>query len=127
MTWLWTIALGVSTLFLSIYLYFQYSYTYWLRKNVYHIKPKFPFGNFQGVNRQYSIGQIIRNIYEANKGQMAVGLWIMAKPAIVIRDLELIKTILIKDFPSFNHRGTVQASDYDPLTGTVNLILSIKT
>lgn len=126
MTCLWTIVLGVITFFLSIYLYFQYAYTYWTRKNVNFAAPKFPFGNFQGINRKYSIGQLIRNIYEAHQGQLAVGIWIFAKPAIVLRDLELIKTVLIKEFPSFSHRGTVQASEYDPLTGKLYYLFTIK-
>lgn len=117
MSFLWTLCLGVATLLLSIYLYFQYKFTYWTKRNVYHINPKFPLGNFQGINRQYSFGQIVKNIYDNNKHQPVVGTWIFARPALVVRDLELIKKVLIKEFNSFMDRGIVQASNYDPLIG----------
>lgn len=117
MSFVLTLLLGVVTVLFLIYLYFQYKYTYWKRRNVFYIQPKFPYGNFQGLNSRYSIAQIIGKIYSSNEDQKAVGTWIFGTPNLVLRDLELIRRVLIKDFNSFMDRGLIQADSYDPLTG----------
>lgn len=45
------------------------------------------------------------NIYNSYKDERYIGIFFRSKPILVIRDPELIKDILIKDFSSFPQRG----------------------
>lgn len=110
--------IGILTIFIALYFYFQYQYTYWMRKNIFYIEPKFPYGNFKGIGKSFSIGQIMKNIYDSNKGEKVVGAYgLFGSPVLVVRDLDLIRQILIKEFSSFMDRGFLQSMKYDPLTG----------
>lgn len=88
-----------------------------MRKNIFYLPPKFPYGNLQGVLQKYSLAEKLDQVYFSNEDQKAIGVWAFPTPLLVPRDLELVKRILIKDFNSFMDRGLIQAEDYDPLTG----------
>jgi cytochrome P450 family 6 len=53
------------------------------------------------------------------KGEAFFGFFLCHKPALMIKDLELIKRILVKDFNSFSNRYAA-SDDHDPL-GNFNL------
>lgn len=64
------------------------------------------------------------DLYEHDiaKNEPYVGIHIFNKPGVLIRDLELIKKVLIKDFNNFSNRFTRMNPHNDPL-GSNNLFL----
>jgi len=80
-------------------------------------EPSFPQGNFQGVGSTRGIEEITKTIYEKSAGEKFIGCYMMAKPILLIRDMELVKSILVKDFSSFHDRGFSLNLDMDPLQG----------
>lgn len=67
--------------------------------------------------RQSSLGDIVKKIYNLNKDAKYVGMFDLMNPVLVIRDLELIKSIAVKNFDIFpDHRGFIDEVN-DPLFG----------
>ncbi|XP_055595395.1 probable cytochrome P450 6a13 [Uranotaenia lowii] len=110
----------VLTLFLAPFiifgLYVKRNYGYWARRNVAFVEPKFPGGNF-GEATQMSLAELSEKHYKAMKGSgKFYGLFSFVKPMIVLTDLDLIKTVLIKDFNYFPDRGFYYNARDDPLS-----------
>lgn len=51
------------------------------------------------------------------KDHRAFGIYIFFKPNLIITDLDLIRTVLIKEFESFHDHGTYCNEKLDPLSG----------
>lgn len=111
--------LAVAVLVLC--LYFKYKCSYWFRRKVEGPSPLPIFGNIFDfiVTKKKHIGEIYREIYEWVCGTEAsfswrlelfrshpaaryVGFYKIGTPALLIRDLDLIKDILVTKFNSFN-------------------------
>lgn len=100
-----------------IYAYFKYSFTYWQSKGVEFVEPIFPYGSIKGFATKYHSSEFMQIIYNKFKASTRfVGLYIFARPAILIHDLELIKHVLIKDFEHFTDRGMYYNKEEDPLS-----------
>lgn len=103
----------------SAYCYVNHIYSYWKRKYIPYIKPIFPFGNFKkNIFQQISFGQLTEELYKSSD-EPVLGFYATLKPSLLIRDPELIRNILIKDFSSFYHRGLYSNEKVDPLTGNL--------
>ena len=70
--------------------------------------PTFPCGNFQDVFLfRKPIGEVFIDIYRYFEGQKVGGYYQLHKPTIMLRDLDVIKHVLVKDFAKFQDRGRV--------------------
>lgn len=99
------------------YYYVNWKFNYWQRRGVQFLKPSFPFGNFQvAFLQRRSIGDHIRDMYNASTDPFN-GTYNALMPSLFIRDPELIRSVLIKDFTSFQDRGFHCEPTYDPLSG----------
>lgn len=95
----------VAVLFTTIYFYVRYKLSYWKRKGVPFVKPSIPFGNFGPLfSRTRSLGQRLQELYNSST-EAFVGVYVILRPALVIRDPTIINEILIKNFSHFYHRG----------------------
>ncbi|KAH9628325.1 hypothetical protein HF086_018257 [Spodoptera exigua] len=100
------ITLGLSALVYALYYYFTRTFNYWKSRNVPGPEPIPFFGNIkESVLRQKNIGVVIHDIYKAFPNEKVVGLYRMTSPCLLVRDLEIIKHIMIKDFEVFTDRG----------------------
>jgi cytochrome P450 family 6 len=117
MFWLYYV-IGIPVVLLAaLVLYYQHTFQYWKKKNVFHLKPSFPFGNLSGAAVSKSVGDVFKANYELSKTQPYVGIWAFFKPALVVQDPELIKHLFIKDFNHFQDRGIYYDKEGDPLAG----------
>ncbi|XP_023934738.2 cytochrome P450 6B1 [Bicyclus anynana] len=90
-----------------VYYYFTRTFKYWQSRNVPGPKPLPFFGNFKDfVLRKSTTAVELKRIYDAFPNEKFVGFYRMTSPSLLIRDLDLAKTILIKDFDTFDDRGT---------------------
>ncbi|CAK1594916.1 unnamed protein product [Parnassius mnemosyne] len=95
----------------SIICYFWYYYltrtfNYWKSRNVAGPKPVPLFGNLQeSALRRKNIGVVFHEIYDAYPNEKVVGVFRMTTPCLLLRDLDVIKHVLIKDFDYFSDRG----------------------
>lgn len=112
-----TTVLLILTLFYG-YLKF-YIYAYWQRKGIPYIAPSVPLGNLGSVAfRKESFGVNIYNLYK-KLDLPYVGIYLFFKPAMLIRDAELVQKILVTDFNSFHDRGIYCNSKRNPISSTM--------
>ena len=116
-----SLLLEVGTLLTStvavVYIYFKWSFTYWKKRNVPYIKPKFPFGNLLDVIfTRKTLGDIIEDVYNKFEGHKYGGTYIFTSPRFFVRDPDLIKDVLVKDFSSFHDRGVYMNEETEPLS-----------
>jgi cytochrome P450 family 6 len=104
-------------IFLVLYTYFIYSYSYWKKKGVAYLEPSFPFGNIgDALLQRKSCGLTFQNIYNELEGYDLGGTYVFNRPTLVVRGPEMIKSILVKDFMYFHDHGTYFDEESDPLS-----------
>lgn len=106
MTWpvIETVGLAVTVLIL-LYYYSKSKLEYWEKRGVKGPKP-LPFvGNYKDVFLgKASVSDSFEDAYNNFKDEQVVGLYVGHTPLLVLRDPEIIKTVLIKDFSVFADR-----------------------
>lgn len=111
------ILLGTLTL---LYLYLKWNYEYWNRTG-FKTLPGFSYlvGHLKAtVTQKEAITNVLLKLYKASN-EPFIGIYTLIHPALMIRDPELARAILIKDFLHFPDRGIRCNEDFDPLTGNL--------
>ncbi|TRY80861.1 hypothetical protein TCAL_07803 [Tigriopus californicus] len=94
-------------LFLSLYLYMTRKFNYFKDRGIPYMEPSFPFGSnnmFQTFTGKSSFVEIGDYIYWNFPGAKIVGQFQFSEPQVMVKDLELAKNIMIKDFDYFMDR-----------------------
>uniref|UniRef100_A0A1B6L3I1 Cytochrome P450 n=1 Tax=Graphocephala atropunctata TaxID=36148 RepID=A0A1B6L3I1_9HEMI len=105
------VALEVLSAFLLsfwlFYLYFVKDYGYWESKNIVHIPAVFPFGSMvKPVMGKCFWGKALDEAYKEYPDQRYVGLFYVRKPMLIIRDPDIVREVIVKDFHYFmDHMG----------------------
>ena len=95
------------TLLIGLYCYSLYINSYWKRNKIPFVSAKPIVGNLIDVLLfRKCVAEIFADIYndQAAVDKPVVGIHFFHKPALVVKDPELIKSVLVKDFSSFNDR-----------------------
>ncbi|KPJ04479.1 Cytochrome P450 6B1 [Papilio xuthus] len=101
----------IAALLATLYYYFTRTFDYWKKRNVVGPKPLPFFGNLKdSFLRKTSLIVVNKNIYNAYPEEKVVGIYRMTSPTLMVRDLDIMKHILVKDFEQFIDRG-VEFSD----------------
>ncbi|KAK5643819.1 hypothetical protein RI129_007664 [Pyrocoelia pectoralis] len=110
------VGLLCSVITLSWYLLFIKKFSYWKERGVLHPPISKLFGNVkQTVFFQQSDGELYHEMYQKYSQFPYVGFYRIRKPAILLRDPELIKDVLISNFSSFSDNGIDIDGSNDPL------------
>lgn len=100
------VAVSLVTLALGIYWFITRTFNYWKDRNVVYVKPTPLFGNVkESALRRKNGGLIFAEIYQQFPNEKVVGVYRMTTPCLLLRDLDVIKHVMIKDFDSFADRG----------------------
>ncbi|KAM3958200.1 cytochrome P450 6B2-like [Aphomia sociella] len=95
------IALGYA-----LYYYFTRNFNYWKDRGIAGPEPTPMFGNvMKAALRRVNHGEIMSHIYQQYPNEKVVGVYRMTTPSLLLRDLDIIKHIMIKDFDKFADRG----------------------
>lgn len=112
-------------LFFLSHIYFSRNYDHWKKKNVPFLKPVPFFGNaFHIFTFKENVGIVFQKLHSRENAPF-LGFFLSDRPCLLIRDLDSIKRILVKDFDIFENRNIAQNFDTDPL-GAYNLFM-VKT
>lgn len=105
-----------SAAIVLIYFYVKYLYSYWERRGVRQLRPLFPFGDFTQnfLQKLCPAGQICA-LYRATS-EPFIGVYAFFRPIFFVRDPNLARTILVKDFAHFVNRGVYVDEENDPLS-----------
>ncbi|XP_053695594.1 probable cytochrome P450 6a14 [Sabethes cyaneus] len=99
-------------------LWIRKRYAYWKERGIAYVKPSFPFGNLSAVGRKEHLSSAMRKCYKQLKGHGPIGgIFFFINPVALIIDLDLIKSVLVKDFQYFHDRLIYHNEQDDPLTG----------
>lgn len=117
-SWLTELCICIFLSIFSYYLYFKVVIsTFWEKRLVPYEKPLFVLGNFWKIGISESFSTFIIKYYRKWKDQKMVGLWMFAKPMLIITDLNIIKSILVKDFDHFRDHGSHIDFENEPIAG----------
>jgi cytochrome P450 family 6 len=85
-----------------IYFYIRRVYSYWERQGVPYLTPTFPFGNGAELGKTMSLSEVVQKFYNEFKGKGKFGgIYLSLRPEALLVDLDLIKSVTIKDFDNF--------------------------
>lgn len=94
-----------ASLIVAAYLYATRKFKYWAKRNITEVEPVPFFGNFSKcLFLKSSPAEFVKDLYDQSKGLPYMGFYIFDKPFLLIRDPELVKHVLVKDFNVFNDR-----------------------
>lgn len=114
----------IITVISLVYFWIHKKYSFFENNGFLHEKPEFPFGNLKGVGKNIHIANKFRECYEKFKGEAPLfGLYFFVNANVVITDLDLVKSVLVKDFDAFHNRGLYSNVVDDPLTGLFRLLI----
>ncbi|XP_061717709.1 cytochrome P450 6B5-like [Cydia pomonella] len=100
------ILLGLLTVAYLLYLHFTRTFNYWRDRNVPGPAPVPLFGNMmESALRRTHAAFVMQKIYQDFPNEKVVGIYRMASPCLLIRDPDIVKHVLIKDFDNFVDRG----------------------
>jgi hypothetical protein len=114
------LVVSLSAIFIALYLYFTRNFNFWQKLGIPYVKPTPFVGNLKECAFQkVSIGKYLQQIYEDHCDKPYVGIFAFDKPILLIRDLELVKNILVKDFQNFTDRVAYVDEKLDPLLSRI--------
>ena len=104
-SWLTEGTIFLLTIIIAAYFYMTRNFQYWKKRGVVEIPPIPFFGNFlKYCTFQMSPALLFKKFYEEGDNLPYVGIYIFDKPYLVLRDPEMVKTVLIKDFNAFSDK-----------------------
>ena len=107
---------SLSAIFIALYRYFTRNFKFWQTLGIPYVKPTPFVGNLKECALQkVNIGKHLQQIYVENSDKPYVGIFSFDKPILFIRDVELLKNILVKDFQYFIDHIVNVDEKLDPL------------
>lgn len=110
-------ALLYVTLSIPVLIYgcLKFHFSYWWRQGFQYLDPELIFGNIKPfVKKKKSLGINIWDLYNQTNRPF-IGVYMFFNPAILIRDVNLVKKVLITDFNHFYNRGLYLNKQKAPL------------
>lgn len=101
------ILLAIVLVLIGIWLKLRHRNGYWQRQGVPFIPGTAFLGNMtEACTFSKPMVTVLKDLYESPIAQesAAVGIHIFTRSALMVRDLDLVKAVLVKDFVSFNNR-----------------------
>lgn len=108
---------GLVAIIISFYYWSISTFRFWQDRGVLGPKPIPLLGNFKDVLMgEISFGEWIAIYYKKYDELPMFGMFIRRRPVLIVRDLDLIKDILIRDFSKFPDRGLKTFEKAEPLS-----------
>ncbi|CAG2064230.1 unnamed protein product, partial [Timema podura] len=116
------ILVALISILIGIYQYTTSTFDHWKKRGIPFIKP-FPFlGNLKDVVLlKSSRHDAIKDFYRKLEGEPFGGIFLFRSPVLIVRDPDIIKSILVKDFSHFQNRVHSSPSE-DPVSDSLAVI-----
>ncbi|XP_039315612.1 cytochrome P450 6k1 [Solenopsis invicta] len=103
----------LATLLITLYLYMTRKFGYWRKRGVREATPTPFFGNFTDcMLMKKNPSHLMKDLYDQGEGVPYIGFYLLDKPCLMIRDREIVKNVLVKDFNYFSDRyGSPDTND----------------
>jgi cytochrome P450 family 6 len=117
-TYLLQLSVVSAIVLTAIYVYFRVSFSYWTKRGVPTLNPTPPFGDISdAIFTKNNFQRVVNDFYKDFDGQKFGGIYNFAVPLLLLRDPEIIKNVLVKDFDKFHSRGVLINEEKEPLQG----------
>lgn len=99
---------GILVILITVYYYLTSTFDFWKLRGIRGPQPKLIFGNLKDVMlTRKCIADYVTKIYNDYKDESMIGIFTGRTPVLIVKDPNLIKDILIKDFTKFVDRGII--------------------
>nr|XP_015838024.1 PREDICTED: cytochrome P450 9e2-like [Tribolium castaneum] len=113
---MWWLLIAAFTLLYALYIRLKKKNEYWIKKGVKQGSPVLIFGDkWRAIAHNESLADMVQKIYNVGPGDRYCGAYDFMSPALVLKDPELIKDILVKDFDHFVDHKRVIPEGSDPI------------
>lgn len=109
---------GITTAFIAVlvlllYRFLTANYGHWKKRGIPVPAAVVPgFGHMLPLlTLRNGISTMMEEIHKAHAKSSMVGMYLLRKPVLLVRDADLIKTVLQTEFNSFRHHPTMEGSD----------------
>lgn len=106
-------------IFLLIYIYLKQCFSYWKKKGVPFLPPTNPIAHLKPIlTGKECLTTNIANVHKelSQKNVKYGGYYIFTEPIFIILDPNLLKHMLVTEFPAFNERGMFVDEEKEPLS-----------
>lgn len=113
-----SLGLLIGAVILCVYYYFRRieKYTFWKDRAIPYEEPYLNYGSPKELALfEVFQGQYYQNLYNKYKDEKVIGLFLFHKPALLVKDPELLKQMMTKDFQHFIDRGLVDPELVSPV------------
>ncbi|KAJ9598707.1 hypothetical protein L9F63_010617, partial [Diploptera punctata] len=105
----------------AIIVYFIYrhstsTFDYWKNRGIPYLKPTPGFGNTRKMFFKISFAEQFKKFYDAFQDEPVCGVFQFRSPILVVRDPDLIKLVMVKDFQHFQDRRVSFNEKKEPLS-----------
>ena len=107
---MWEVVLAAClVLFTAFYFYVKYyKMSFWRRRGIPEDPGFFPFGGqfvWDLIMQRIGFTEMVKTVYRNHGNEKVVGTYeVLGNPSVLIRDLDIAKLVLIKDFDQFMER-----------------------
>lgn len=117
----------VIALILVYITFLRYKFSYWKNRGFISTYPWTPLGDFAGVGVKVHYHEKYAILYNQFKHEAKMfGAYLYFSPTLFITNLDLLRTILVKDFHYFEDRGVYHNEKSDPLSAHIFAIEGAK-
>lgn len=110
----------VIAIFVAFCHFVHQYYNYFKVRDFPQIKPVPFYGNCRKISEGYHFSDLMRDAYKKLKSQGPVaGIYIYIRKMVMLTDLEMVKTVTIKEFDSFTSKGMYSNKKDDPLSDSL--------
>ncbi|XP_012231781.2 cytochrome P450 6A1-like [Linepithema humile] len=108
---------GIAVALIVLYYYFTSTYDFWNSRGVRGPQPSLLFGTVKDVMlTKKAMGHYLKEVYDEYKDESMIGIFLRKTPILIVKNPELIKDVLIKDFSKFADRGFTVLEKAEPLS-----------
>jgi len=106
----------IAAIFIGLYFYFTRNFNFWKKLGITYVKSAPFVGNLTDCALlKTTIGEQLQKIYDEHSDKPYVGIFFFDKPCLFIRDMKLVKNILVKDIHNFTDRAALFEVKFNPL------------
>nr|XP_024218643.1 cytochrome P450 6a2-like [Halyomorpha halys] len=100
-----TVLIGLLIPLWLFYKFYVSIYNYWESRGIAAEPGRFPFGNnLRFITMKDSSTPLINKMYKKHESQPYFGFYMLRSPLLVVKDPEIIRLVLAKDFNHFRNR-----------------------
>ncbi|KAL2728643.1 putative cytochrome P450 6a17 [Vespula squamosa] len=118
---------GLAMIIVLLYYYLTSTFHYWKVRGVKGPPPIPLFGNLKDVVfHKMNVTEFLLNVYNSYKDERFIGFFYRSRPVLLVKDPQLLKDILIKDFSSFTQRALNVTEKVDPLSQNLIFLETVR-